>query len=320
LQEPDSKAGGGAGKAEPSPAQAPAAAAPTADDGLTFDDEPAATAAKPAVPVKPAAPAADHDEISFDLEPAESAPAARTGSGADQDATKPTAPSRAGVKAGAAAPPTTKPGSGGVVRRGSRMAMPAMPEPADDEDDDEQPAKPAKPLPPWAQKLKEPKMMAIVGGCAAALILQIVLINGWVGASGAAEDNRQRAETAENAATELKKQKADAEFSLSKTAEELARFKKADGDAKAALAASETRLAELTEQLKKAEADKAEEYTKRKKAEADYDDMFAKHNTLVKKREEEYRITTDLRRKYEEEAKLRKDLKQRLDEALAASK
>lgn len=326
LQGPDSSAGGGAGKVEPSPAQEPAATAPAADDGLSFDDEPAAAVvaapAKPAAPVKPAAPAADHDEISFDLEPADSAPVARTGSNPDQDATKPTAPSRSNAKAATATKaPATKPGSGGVVRRGSRSLMPAMPGPEEEaEDQDEVSAKPAKPLPPWAQKLKEPKMMAIVGGCAAALILQVVLINGWIGASSAAEESRQRAESAEQSLADLKKQKADAEFAQSKTAEELSRTKKAEAEAKAALAASETRLSEIAEQLKKAEADKTEEYTKRKKAEADYDDMFAKHNALVKKREEDYRITTDLRRKYEEETKLRKDLKQRLDEALAASK
>lgn len=336
------------GKAQaPSSALEPAGG--PADDGLTFDDEPAAKATAPTKPANAAAsvnsaekdPA---DEISFDLEPAESTPAARSvpGSG-DNDATKPTAAAaNASLKAGPLKPappkpamtkpptdakPSTKPGSGGVVRRGSRAPLPTGPASADeDETDDEndQPAKPAKPLPPWAQnltaRLKEPRVMALVGGCAAALILQIVLINGWVGASSEASEFRQRAESNETRANELDKKQADTEFTLSKTTEDLNRTKKSDSEAKAALAAAETRLSEMGEALKKAEADKADEYARRKKAEADQDEMFTKLKAIEKKRDEEYRISTELRRKFEEETKLRKDLKQRLEEAQAAAK
>lgn len=326
LQGPENSAG----KAEPSLALEPAAAPATApeDDGLSFDDEPAkpAAAAKPAAgaPRKPAAPppAPDDDGLTFD-----DAPAARSAPGdTDNDATKPTAAASAKPQAPrAAAPvpakPTTKPGSGGVVRRGNRMALPTAPEPVDEDDDEEEePMKPTRPLPPWAQKLKEPKMMAIIGGCAAALILQIVLISGWAGASGEAKEYREKAEANETRANGLDKLKADAEFSLSKTSEEVKRLKQIESEAKAALAAAETRLAEMGEALKKAEADKASEYTLRKKAEADHDDLFAKLQAAEKKRNEEYRTTTELRRKYEEEVKLRKDLKVRLDEAQAASK
>lgn len=328
LQGPENSAG----KAEPSLALEPAAAAPAAaseDDGLSFDDEPAkpaAAAAKPSAPRKPAPAAAapDDDGLTFEDEPAaRSAPG-----GTDNDATKPTAAAsakpqapKAAVAAAAAAKPSTKPGSGGVVRRGNRTAMPAAPEPVDEDDEeDDEPEKPAKPLPPWAQKLKEPKMMAIVGGCAAALILQIILISGWAGASGEAKEYRDKAEANETRANGLDKLKADAEFSLSKSNEEVKRLKQTESEAKAALAAAETRLAEMSEALKKAEADKTSEYTLRKKAEADHDDMFAKLQAAEKKRNEEYRTTTELRRKYEEEVKLRKDLKVRLDEAQAASK
>lgn len=302
---------GGAGKAEPSPALEPAAA-PVADDGLTFDDEPA----KP-VASKPTAAAAD-DGLTFDDEPVGRLPT----SAPDNDATKPTAAATARPAAPKPpAKPSTKPGSGGVVRRGSRMAMPAAPDPMEDADDaDDEPQKPAKPLPPWAQKLKEPRMMTMVGGALAALILLIVLISGWAGASGKAEEFRQQAQRNDERATTLAKEKAEVEFTLSKTTEELSRLKKAESEAKAALAAAETRLVDQAEQLKKAEADKASEYALRKKAEADHDELFTKLKALEKKRDEEYRIATELRRKYEEEAKLRKDLKVRLDEAQAAAK
>lgn len=321
--------GGGAGKAAPSPALEPAAALepvtnkePAMVDDLTFDDEPAkpAGATRPAYAAKPTAakpPAPDADDgISFDDEPAGRV----SPGGSDNDATKPTA----AAKSTAPKPPTkssTKPGTGGVVRRGSRMAMPAASEPVDEDDGGlEEPAKPAKPLPPWAQKLKEPRMMGIIGGSLAALILVIVLISGWAGASGQAEKFRLTAEANDERAATLAKEKAEVEFTLSKTTEDLNRLKKTESEAKAALAAAETRLAEQTEQLKKAEADKASEYTLRKKAEADHDELFSKLKALEKKRDEEYRIATELRRKYEEEAKLRKDLKVRLEEAQAAAK
>ncbi len=295
-------AGGGAGKAMPSPALE-AATAPAADDGLTFDDEPAKPVAS--------SPASD-DGISFDDVPAVSA---KVG---DHEATKPTAVARPAAQAPAT--PTTKPGSGGVVRRGSRMAMPVAPPPGDEDDQDEAQATPAKPLPPWAQTLKEPRMMAILGGSLAALILLVVLISGWASAAGQAADFRQQAQHHDERATTLAKEKAAVEFSLSKTGEELNRLKKSEGDAKAALASAEARLAEQIEQLKKAEADKASEYALRKKAEADHDELFSKLKALEKKRDDDYRIATELRRKYEEEVKLRKDLKVRLDEAQAAAK
>lgn len=314
LQGPE----GGAGKAEPSPALEPAAA-PSADDGLSFDDEPAKPApVAPRKPVAARAAAPDDDGLTFGDEPAgRSAPG-----DTDNDATKPTAAASLKPQAPKAPPkPSTKPGSGGVVRRGSRAPLPAS-EPVvdEEEEDDDEPEKPSKPLPPWAQKLKEPRMMAIIGGCAAALILQIVLISGWVGASNEARTYREKADANETRANGLDKLKADAEFSLSKTTEEVNRLKKAESEAKAALAAAETRVADMGEQLKKAETDKADEYARRKKAEAEQDEMFTKLKAAEKKRDEEYRITTELRRKYEEEAKLRKDLKVRLDEAQAAAK
>ena len=304
LQGPESSAG----KAEPSLALEPAAA-PAADDGLSFDDEPAKptapTAAAPRKSTAPAAAVSAEDGLSFGDEPAAAAAMA-----------KPAVPK---APAPAVAKPSTKPGTGGVVRRGSRVPLPA--EPVDDAgDEDGEPQKPAKPLPPWAQKLKEPRMMAIIGGCAAALILQIVLISGWVGASNEAKGFRETAAANETRANGLEKLKSNAEFDLSKTTEEVNRLKKVESEAKAALAASEVRLTDLGEQLKKAEADKADEYARRKKAEAEQDEMFTKLKVAEKKRDEEYRITTDLRRKYEEEAKLRKDLKVRLDEAIAGSK
>jgi hypothetical protein len=335
------------GKAQaPSSALEPAGG--PADDGLTFDDEPAAPT-KAAAPASKATASAESavqdpaDEISFDLEPAEPAPAPRSASGgSDNDATKPTAAANAPqkpapakpaplkpapAKAAAGANPSTKPGSGSVVRRGSRMPLPAAPASTDedgaDEENDES-AKPKKQLPPWAQnlttRLKEPKMMAIVGGCAAALILQIVLINGWVGASNDAADFRKRAEANETRAKDLDKKQADTEFTLSKTTEDLNRIKKSESEAKAALAAAEARMIEMSEAFKKAEADKADEYARRKKAEAEQDEMFTKLKAIEKKRDEEYRISTELRSKYEEETKLRKALKQRLDEAQAAAK
>jgi hypothetical protein len=307
LQGPE----GGAGKAQPSSALE-LATAPAADDGLSFDDEPAKPAGiPPAAPRKPA-PVVDDEGLTFADEPA-----ARSAPQSDNDATKPTA--AAAVKPSPARP-TAKPGSGGVVRRGSRTPAPAPVDEGDDEDESEDDMKPAKPLPPWVQKLKEPRMMGIIGGCAAALILLIVLITGWAGAAGQAEENRLRAEANETRANTVEKQKADAEFALSKTSEEVKRLKQAESEAKAALAASEIRLADMGEQLKKAEADKADEYARRKKAEAAHDEMFAKLQDAEKKRNEEYRTTTELRRKYEEEVKLRKDLKVRLDEAQAASK
>lgn len=316
LQGPE----GSAGKTAPSSALEPATA-PTVDDGLTFEDEPAKPAASaPAAPRKPAPVSAagpEDDGLTFGDEPS-----ARSAPGTDSDATKPTAAATARPSAPKSpAKPSTKPGSGGVVRRGSRTAMPA-PEPVEEDDDvdDEEAVKPSKPLPPWAQKLKEPRSMAIIGGCAAALIVLIVLISGWSGAAHQAEENRIRAEASETRANGLEKHKADVEFTLSKTSEEVKRLKRTESEAKAALAAAETRLADLGEQLKKAEADKAEEYAKRKKAETAHDEMFAKLQDAEKKRNDDYRTTTELRRKYEEEVKLRKDLKVRLDEAQAASK
>lgn len=309
---PGSGAGGsGAGKAQPSPAREPATA-PVADDGLTFDDQPAPPAAPPAGKPRKPAPA-DDDGLSFGDEPT-----ARS-TGAEDDATRPTVPA---VKPGAAATPATKPGTGGVVRRGaSRMAMPAAPAVQEHADDEAaKPARPARPLPPWAEKLKQPRMMAILGGCAAALILQIVLITGWSSASGEAEAYRLEAEGLAAEASGLNKQKGEMEFTLSKTTEEVARLRKAESEAKAALAAAETRLSDMAEQLRKSEAEKADEYARRKKAEADQDEMFTKLKAAEKKRDEEYRITTEIRRKYEEEAKLRRDLKARLDEVQAAAK
>ena len=197
--------------------------------------------------------------------------------------------------------------------------MPVAPDPQDHEED-EPPAKPAKPLPPWAQKIKEPRMMAIVGGCAAALILQIVLISGWSNAAGQAETYRLKADALADEASGLNKQKGEVEFTLSKTNEEVTRLRKAESEAKAALAAVETRLTDLSELLRKTEADKADEYARRKKAEAEQDEMFTKLKAAEKKRDEEYRITTEMRRKYEEEAKLRRDLKARLEEIQAAAK
>ena len=310
LQAPEDSAG----KAEPSLALEPAAA-PSVDDGLSFDDEPAKpaapTAPTAAAPRKPVAAAvSDEDGLTFGDEPAAAAAMAKPG----------VAKAPASASAPASAKASTKPGTGGVVRRGSRSPLPAS-EPVDDEDDeDNEPQKPAKPLPLWVQKLKEPRVMAIIGGCAAALILQIVLISGWVGASNEAKGYRETSAANETRANGLEKLKSAAEFSVSKITEEVNRLKKAESEAKAALAASEVRLTDLGEQLKKAEADKTSEYTLRKKAEADHDEMFTKLKVAEKKRDEEYRITTDLRRKYEEEAKLRKDLKVRLDEAIAASK
>ena len=72
------------------------------------------------------------------------------------------------------------------------------------------------------------------------------------GAAGQAEENRLRAEASETRANGLEKQKADVEFTLSKTNEEVKRLKQTESEAKAALAAAETRLADLGEQLKKA--------------------------------------------------------------------
>lgn len=316
LQGPE----GSAGKTVPSSALEPATA-PTVDDGLTFEDEPAKPAASaPAAPRKPAlVPAAgpEDDGLTFGDEPS-----ARSTPGSDSDATKPTAVATTRPSASKPpAKPSTKPGSGGVVRRGSRaMPAPVPVDEDDEEDDDVTPANPSKPLPPWAQKLKEPRMMAVIGGCAAALILLIVLISGWNGAAHQAEENRLRADANETRANGLEKQKADVEFTLSKTNEEVKRLKQTESEAKAALAAAETRLADLGEQLKKAEADKAEEYAKRKKAETAHDEMFTKLQDAEKKRNEDYRATTELRRKYEEEVKLRKDLQVRLAEAQAASK
>jgi hypothetical protein len=315
---------GGAGKAVPSPALEPAAAktaAPAADEGLTFEDEPAKPAVTPPKPPAATAPAVD-DGISFDDEPVDRRPA----DGSDNDATKPTAAASAKSTAPKVpAKPSTRPGSGGVVRRGSRVPLPATPEPTDgaggEEDrDDQRPVEPPKPMPPWAQKLKEPRVMGVAGGALVALILVVVLISGWAGASSRAEEFRAQAESNGQRVAALEQEKAAAEFNLSKATEDLNRVRKSESEVKAALATAQARVAELGEQVRKADADKASEYALRKKAEADHDDLFAKLKALERKRDEEYRIATELRRKYEEEAKLRKDLKVRLEEAQAAAK
>ena len=325
LQEPE----GSAGKAKPSLAPEPAAAS-SVDDGLSFDDEPAkpsaATTPATTAPRKPAANAnasagSDDDGLTLDDEPtAGGSAAAKPTAAAMTKPSAPKAPASALAPVSTSSKVSTKPGSGGVVRRGGRALLPAS-EPVDDEEnEDDTPKKPAKPLPPWVQKLKEPRMMAIIGGCAALLILQIVLISGWAGASHEANTYREMAAANEARAKGVADLKSVVDFDLSKKTDEVKRLEKAESEAKAALVASEVRLTDASEQLKKAETAKADEYARRKKAEDVHDEMFTKLQDAEKKRNEEYRATTDLRRKYEEEVKLRKDLRVRLDEAIAASK
>ncbi len=321
LEGPESRVG----KALPPPAPQPTAG-PT-DDHLDLAEEVTAKPAERAPSSQVATPAApDHaDEISFDLEPA-AAPASRTSGTPAAKAAPAAGPAmtpRSGSSGSAvSAKPAAKPGSGSVVRRGNRMPLPATPEPGTDDDDEDvdAPALPTRPSPAWLRKLKEPRMMAIVGSGLAALILLVVLVNGWLGASSAAADAQARAEHHESEAKASKLVLANAEFELSKARSDLMVSKKSEGELKAALAAAESRASEMGEQVKKVEADKAEEYARRKKAEADYDEMFTKFKAVEKKREDEYRLSTELRRKFEEEVKLRKDLKVRLDEAQAAAK
>jgi hypothetical protein len=298
---------------EPAAPEGGAAAAVDPGKGIAFAITPPAPGARPA-------PEPDGtDDISFELEPApepvppKAAPG-RSAAGSRHSPPKPPGPTPA------AAGPATKPGSGGVVRRGSRMALPAAAPEEHQEEEADMDQAPAKPLPPWVQRLKQPRMMAIVGGIVAVVILQIVLVVGWLNASTAATEERTRAEAAERQSAVLGDEKKDIGWKLDKASADILVSRKAEGEAKAALAAAETRALELGEKLKQAESDKQEEYDRRKKAEAAYDEVFAKAKKLEGERDEDYRVRNELRKKYEEEVKLRKELKTRLDEAQAAAK
>ncbi len=278
-----------AGKNQPPLAESPAAGARNNDD-LSFADD-SHSAAKQAVSNASTLSADPEDEqLSFDEPPKAQAPKPR---------------------------PSDKP-SGVVKRRSSRMAMPTMPPP--EEDMEEEPPKPAKPLPVWAEKAKQPKALALGGGGLALLIIVIVLITGWSSASSLAEKNGQLAKDNQDKAETENKARKDAEWKLSESENNLAKSKKSEEEAKAALAASELRAKELNEKIKSLEDEKQDEYTKRKKAEADHDAIFAKLKSLEAAREEDYRISTDLRKKYEEELKLRKELSAQLKALIEENK
>ncbi len=313
LQAPESSVG------KTMPPLAPALATTAqAEDELAFDNEPAAA---PAKTVKnPAAQAVAHDpldDISFDQEPLGQAASPFMTNVANSDVLKPPAKTKSIIPSSrgdsSAQPSSSKPGSGKIVRRGNRMALATTADLPDDDDSlDEQPPKPSKPLPPWVQKMKEPRMMTIVGSSVALLIVLVVLISAWSNASSDAKTYEERAIKAETLSATLKKGKSDVEIELSNTQSELKGLKKSNDEAKTALVAAETRLAELNEKAKQAEAQKDEEIAKRKKADNAYSESFANEKKLQKQRDEDYQRSNDLRKKYEEEMKLRKDLQERL--------
>lgn len=308
----------GGGKTLPPPASAPVAVT-KAEDELAFDDEPAAAPTNAAQ--KPTAKPAVHDpldDISFDQEPLGQAASPTGADIANKDVPKPISkiksPASSSRVDSSAQPSSSKPGSGKIVRRGNRMALATTSDLPDEDADqaDEQPLQPSKPLPPWVQKMKQPRMMAIIGSSVFLLIILIVLISAWSNASSDAKTFEERAVKAEKLTVTLDKGKSDAEFELSKSQSELKGLKKSNEEAKAALGAAETRLAELNEKVKQAEAQKVEEIAKRKKADNDYSESFANQKKLEKQRDDDYQRSNDLRKKYEEEMKLRKDLQERL--------
>jgi DNA-directed RNA polymerase subunit RPC12/RpoP len=311
LQGPE----GSAGKKLPPPAPTPSAET-KAEDELAFDDEPTAAPAKAVQ--KPAQTVAHDplDDISFDQEPQGQAAAPSVIDVANKDVKKPGAMGKSPTPSGRtdSSAQSSKPGSGKIVRRGNRMPLATTADSPDEDTNqaDDQPPKPSKPLPPWVQKMKQPHLMAIIGGSFALLIVLIVLISAWSSASSDAKTYKESAEKAEKRALILEKIESDAEFEHGKTQSELKALKKSSEEAKAALVAAETRITELSEKVKQVEAQKTEENVLRKKAESAYDEIFANRKKLEKQRDDDYQRSNDLRKKYEEELKLRKDLQERV--------
>ena len=312
----------------PTPTQAPIAA-PQNEVDLSFDDETTSDPNPLPVAKKTIAQVAAHDpvdDISFDQEPLAHATAETTSANTVKPPSTRTAlPTKGPRDAGPGQSPTDKPTSGKIVRRGSNAAMPAMPQStADDAENDESDSvKSAKPLPEWVQKVKQPKIMASIGGGLAVFITLIVLISAWSNASSSVKELEDKVKLTEELNNTLKKGKSDAEFALSETKSERDRLKKSEADMKAELILAKTGLAELGEKVKQAEAKKTEEYDLRKKMEVKHDENFAKLKSVEKLRDEDYQRSIDVRKKYEEEVKLRKSLQERLEgmvKAQAAAK
>jgi hypothetical protein len=204
--------------------------------------------------------------------------------------------------------------------------MPAMPKSTaadvenddSDESDDSDSVKIAKPLPEWMQKVKQPKIMASIGGGLAVFITLIMLISAWSKASSTAEDLKGKLIAAESLSKTHKTGKEKAEFDLADVNIKLEKIMKFDVEIRAALASTEARLTNLGEVLKQAEAKKTEEYDLRKKMEDKYDENFAKLINVEKLRDEEYQRSIDTRKKYEEEVKLRKSLQERIESMVKA--
>ena len=316
-----------------------ALAAPTvktkSEDGLSFDDEtgsepsPFPVSSSELVVKKNSAPVAAHDpidEISFDQEPlANSAVVATPANAVKPPSTRTTFPTNSSRDVGSAQSQTNKPTSGKIVRRGNRMPMPAMAESTagDDESDDSDSVKIAKPLPEWVQKIKQPKIMASIGGGLAVCIALIVLISAWSNASSSANELKDKLSAAESLSKTHKTGKDDAEFILDRIKIEQGALKKSDAELKTALANAETRLAALGEEVKQAKTKETEQSNLRKVAEEKRDENFTKLKSVEKLRDEDYQRSLELRKKYEEEVKLRKSLQERLEgmvKAQAAAK
>jgi hypothetical protein len=313
LQGPE----GGVGETLPPPAPTPAAVT-KAEDELAFDDEPTAA---PAKAVQKPTHTVEHDpldDISFDQEPMGQAAKPSAIGIADNDVKKPGAmvksPTPSGRVDTSTQPSTSKPGSGKIVRRGNRMPLATTADSLNEDANqiDEQPLKPPKPLPPWVQKIKQPHVMAIIGGSFVLLIILIVLISAWSNASADAKELKERAEIAEKLTATLKKDKSDMEIQLSEKQSELKALKASNDKAKAALVTAETSLVELGEKAKQAETQKTEAIALQKTAESKFNDLFANQKKLEKLRDDDYQRNNDLRKKYEEELKLRKDLQERV--------
>ena len=313
----------------PAPTQAPIAA-PQNEVDLSFDDETTSDPNPLPVAKKTIAQVAAHDpvdDISFDQEPLAQATAETTSANTVKPpSTRTTSPASGPRHASSGQTQASKPTSGKIVRRGSNTAMPAMPKStADDVENDESDesdksdsVKIAKPLPEWVQKVKQPKIMASIGGGLAVFITLIVLISAWSNVSSAVKGLEEKVTLTEELNNTLKKGKIDAEVALSETKSERDRLKKSDADMKAELTLAKTGLAELGEKFKQAEAKKTEEYDLRKKMEDKYDENFAKLINVEKLRDEEYQRSIDVRKKYEEEVKLRKSLQERIESMVKA--
>ena len=312
----------------PAPTQAPIAA-PKNEVDLSFDDETTSDPNPLPVAKKTGAAVAANDpldDLSFDQEPLANSVVETTSANAVKPPSmRTTFPTKGPRDAGPSQSPTDKPTSGKIVRRGNRTAMPVMAESDEDdvESDDSDSVKIAKPLPEWMQKVKQPKIMASIGGGLALFITLIVLISAWSNASSAVKELEDKVKLTEELNKTLKNGKGDAEFALSETKSERDRLKKSEADMKAELTLAKTGLAELGEKVKQAEAKKTEEYDLRKKMEVKHDENFAKLKSVEKLRDEDYQRSLDVRKKYEEEVKLRKSLQERLEgmvKAQAAAK